>query len=551
MYRGIIPGKRSTPIGWPVVDDPPETSEDGPLALARAVIATAKRHKLLMTAWIAICVGLAAFYAHTIPLSYTATATLVLEPQRQSPASGNDAVSAPALDTSRAETELEVIRSERLLANVFESLALATHPELSFQSPGLIGQLHGRIKTMLGMLPTRAPTAEEIRQIAFINFAQRVGVRRIGQAYVVEVSYTSSDPTFARRVANAIVSAYLWQSIAFKSDAAREGGEFIQGRVNALSAQAKAAARAVAAGALPDAPTPDADARVIGAALQPLGPSAPRTGLIIALGGLLGLISGMFAVAFGSVRDRRIRTPESLTNAAGIPCLATVPEASRRKGSTRLSEADMRSLVSSEPESAFAAAIRDLRTSIYLPRTLDRRDGNHTVAFVSCDPQAGCTLLCTNLAYLLYESGSNVMLIDADIHRIGSGLSYQVPLTKASLADMLATGASVDKSTFANLDGITLIPARSHSSRANHLAYLGAPEMARVIDYAQKEGEVLLDLPPLSVGGSAKAGAIHADAIVIVVEAGRTTTDELISAVKALKGVGANVIGAVLNRVNS
>ena len=168
---------------------------------------------------------------------------------------------------------------------------------------------------------------------------------------------------------------------------ARNGAEIIQARVNALSAQAKAAAAAVAAGAIPDSPTPDADARIIGAALQPLTPSAPRVGLIIALGGILGLTSGFLAVALASALDRSIRTPEDLTRATGLACLATVPEVSRGTGLSR----------------AFAAAIRDLRTSIMVAYSSKRREGNFAVALVSWAPEAGCTLLCTNLAHMISE----------------------------------------------------------------------------------------------------------------------------------------------------
>ncbi|MBL7405968.1 lipopolysaccharide biosynthesis protein, partial [Escherichia coli] len=91
---------------------------------------------------------------------------------------------------------------------------------------------------------------------------------------------------------------------AAKADAAKNGAEFLQGRVNALASQARSAAAAVTEGTLPDAPTPDADARVIGAALQPLKPSAPRKTLILGLGAMIGLVGGLLAVALLQAFDR-------------------------------------------------------------------------------------------------------------------------------------------------------------------------------------------------------------------------------------------------------
>ena len=73
-----------------------------------------------------------------------------------------------------------------------------------------------------------------------------------------------------------------------------------------------------------------------------------------------------------------------------------------------------------------------------------------------------------------------------------------------------------------DLDGVALIPARSRSSEANFFAYLGAPEMEQIIDYARKRSDVLLDLPPLCNAADSKAAALYADAVVIVAVAGRT-----------------------------
>ena len=77
---------------------------------------------------------------------------------------------------------------------------------------------------------TAADATEELRQIAFLNFANRLTARRVGQSYVIEIAYSSSDPALAARVANAAASAYLLQSVEFKADAAASGAEFLQGR---------------------------------------------------------------------------------------------------------------------------------------------------------------------------------------------------------------------------------------------------------------------------------------------------------------------------------
>lgn len=549
MYKGSVPGRMAS--FWPIVENP-EPSEDGPLALVRAVFVIAKRHWFKLLAWLITCVALAAVYAYTIPPSYTATATILLDPRRPASAPAQENAALPSLDMPRAEGELEVIRSERLLSQVFERLNLSQDPEFGFRQPDAAAapernRITARILEAFSSADRNADPAEVARQSAFANFASKVTVRRVGQSYVVEVSFTARSPTLARRVANATVSAYLLQSVSLKADAARNGAEFIQARINALTNQTNAAAAAVAGGTLPDIPMPDADARIIGAALQPLTPSAPRPKLIIAFGVVLGIIGSFFAVVAIHAFDRRIRTADTLTRTTGLPCLASVPQTKRLKGLSKLTEVDMRAIASSNPHDAFATAIRNLRTSINLAFASGEPNGNYAVAFVSWDRNAGCSLICSSLARILHCGGKPVTVIDTDIHV--RGRSAGETADGVSLADLLTNGAHFDERSFQNVDGVGLLPARAKDAGTNYLADLGTPELAQIVSNRRQAGNVLIDMPPLCEIADAKAAAIRADAVVLVVAAGRTTIEEATEAVAALKSAGANVIGAVINRV--
>jgi succinoglycan biosynthesis transport protein ExoP len=571
MNRGALP-VYSTPM-IPVAE-PPHEPEDGPLALARALIAGVGRYKFRLTAWIATCALLAAVYAHTIVPSYTASARLLLEPRR--PASVVRDGSSQ-LDVYQAESEFQAIRSERLLAYVFsrldpqgnlsvsqpeatagqstapggvpnrpDRLEIAKQPQPSSQPASFIAYVREQVGSMIDV-QIDPPPAEVARQEAFANFVSNVGLNRVGQSYVVEISFTSPNPALASSVANAIVSAYLWQSLALKADAAVNGGEFLQPRVDALSAQAHAAAAAVVAGTIPDTPTPDADARIIGAALQPLEPSAPRTKLIIALGSVLGLISGSFTIFAAQAMDRRVYTPAAVSRATGLPCLAAVPEVSRRR--LRRAQVDTGAIVLSHPQEAFATAIRDLRSSLSIGLPSGRGKGSHVVAVASWARGAGCTLISQNLARVIRGGGRRVTLIDADLQGAVGNRPGEPPAKASSLADMLIAGARPEEVSFLSLDGVDMLPGPSRDVATNYFADLGGPEMGNLVDYARTHGDVLLDLPPLSAAVDAKAAALQADGVVIVVVAGRTTTDDLASALRALRQIGANVIGVVLNRV--
>lgn len=544
MYRGPIPRERATML-LPVAEPP--SAPDGVVALLRALLRAARRTRVGLALWCLACIAAAALYAFTATPTYTATASLLLDPRRPAPSAGQDV--AAQLDTSRAESELQVLRSERLLAHVFQKLNLVDHPGFAPKPPGPIDLLRRRIEDALHVV-RRPPTPEEIRQTTFEAFSRDLTARRVGQSYVVEVSYTATDRNLARQVANAAVSAYLWQSLVVKADAAKSGAEFIQGRMNALAVEVQAAAAAVAAGSLPAAPTPDADARVIGAALQPLKPSAPRKPLVLLLGIAVGLFGGFLAVAVSHALDRRVRHRSDIESKTGTNCLAVIPELGRRIPASH--HGRRMELASSRPTEPFGIALRELRSALEISMVGMVNKSNFAVALVSCTSRAGSTLIGSNLACLLRDTGACVTVIDADMSGAAAWEVLDPTSTTATgLAELLACGSADRPAHLAAGRGVTVIPARSSSGVGHPVVALGGPAMREVVEDARQTGCVILDLPPLSRVAEARAAALCADMVVVVAEAGRTTIDELDETVTTLRSAGANVVGAVLNRVRT
>ncbi|MGU3665324.1 Wzz/FepE/Etk N-terminal domain-containing protein [Methylobacterium sp. A49B] len=545
-----IPPDRLQPIR-PLPGVPSAELPDGPLAVLSAALKAAIRQKYVVLSWVVICVGLAAFYAITAKPTYTATATLLLDPRRPVGSANSDSSSANSLDTSRAESELQVLRSERLLANVFNSLDLANNPAFAFEAPDKRGSSGFSLRGMLG-LSNAPPSPDTVLQIKFENFVQQFSVRRVGQSYVVEVSYTSGDPTLARRIANAAASAYLWQSIAAKADAAKNGAEFLQGRVNALNSQARSAATAVSNGSLPDAPTPDADARIIGAALQPLKPSAPRKPLILGLGATVGIVGGLLVVAIRQALDRRIRTPQDLAQRVGLSCLATLPSVPRPNARGRRDAFDLRRTSAQWlNDTKTVLGIRNLRTSIMMELSTRGLDEAGIVAFVSCGTRSASPLIGLSLVKIIRESGELAVLIDADIYGTKPeylGLDSEVE-DYDTLAGLLLEPEKVSSAKLLEFQGASILPARMPSREIGTGIYLGSPAFQKVVNRWRATSHVVLDLPSLSDSADTLAAARQADAVVIIVEATRTTADEVLEAVKTLRNAGAAVTGAVLHNV--
>ena len=520
------------------------------MQMLASAVAAARRRIAPLLLWIVLCFTAALLYIYVTPASFTASATVILDPKRSNTAIGDGTLNTPlpVLDVAAAESQIQVIRSERLLSSVFDALDLANAASLQPGPPSFISRV---IEQLAGLL--RAPhqlsdKKSEREAAAFDAFTGRVSARRVGQSYVLEVSYTSYDPTESRKLANAVVSGYLGQQVSFKLAAAQNGAEYLQGRVNTLNNELKAANAGVLAGTVPSILLPDADARVIGAALQPLGRSAPKSGLVVGLAVVSGLLSGLFGVAILNRLDDRVRSARQIERATGLPCLGAIPDVRRRKSSMKRSILDMTRLVRQDPGGRFAESMRDTRTSILLMLAGKRE---HAIGITSWREGEGRSLIASNLSQIIAMSGSPVTLVDAEIHQLTSSLTSTVAPVSFSLTESLldATGNSLSDSVMLETD-LVFVPARSGDHSEGYRAYLGAPGLPKLIETWRAQGNVIVDLPALGSSGDARAAAACLDGVVIVVEVGRSTIDDVEHAMSALLQAGATVIGTVLNKID-
>ncbi len=541
------PVERASRI-WPLDNASKDNRVDGPVMFLKLIFAIAWQYKIRLLACMFSGIVLAALYAHSLPRTYDATATMLLEPRQFANASSS--VLQQGLDLNSAESELQIILSERLLSAVFESLKLYESPELAPQPAGLLksaitGTIEWVRSTFSGQpaedeisTPTQSPEGN-LKRIAFANFVDRVSARRVGQSYVVAVEYWSTDPAQPARVANAIISGYILQSVTSKEQVASAGTETLQGRLDVLAAQIETAKQAMTEGTLPKAATPDADAKITGAALSPLAPSSPRTSLIVAFGGILGLFCGMAVLALSITFDRRVRSPKDLEFETTLPCMAEIPEVGGRlQLATRVA--------AGQRMQRHGAAIRDLRTLIDISHTHKKGEKNAVIALAGYSRDAGGSALALNLADMLKRSGRAVTVFWCGEQTKGVSGG---PL--ASLADAAISNADIADMVFEQRDGITILPVLSRDTVTNVYSNFRHPRVREIIEAARQKGDVIIDLPALDSSLDALALASQADVVVIVTRWGRTTREAVKNAEQQLRRAGANLVGYVINRQRS
>lgn len=207
---------------------------------------------------------------------------------------------------------------------------------------------------------------------------------------------------------------------------------------------------------------------------------------------------------------------------------------------------DWRIISAFEP-GAFTEAYRLLRTQV-LQRL--RENNWNTLAITSAADSEGKTLTAINLAIsLASEVTCTVLLVDADLRQPRLRNYFGLP-QEAGLGDYL-TGATDDIGSLlvhpSGIDRLVLLPGGQ--PQPDSAGLLSAPRMLQLIDELKNRYPsriVLFDLPPLLSASDALAFSPYVEAALLVVEEGRTRSNEVIRAAELLQKT--RLIGTVLNK---
>lgn len=205
-----------------------------------SLIAAFRRRGVLFTAVASVvCLIVLALMLGQTPV-YTATANLQINTRKEQVVAGQAVLSALDAEAAIVDTEVEVLKSPQLAANVVDALYLTDDPEFNARlrkSP--LAAFTDRIGR--AALPDR-----EIERQQVIDAVSRLlMVRRVGLTYSMAVSFTSHSPAKAARIANAFAERYLQSQLTAKFDANSQANAFLGARLEDLRRQVETADAAV------------------------------------------------------------------------------------------------------------------------------------------------------------------------------------------------------------------------------------------------------------------------------------------------------------------
>jgi succinoglycan biosynthesis transport protein ExoP len=288
---------------------------------------------------------------------------------------------------------------------------------------------------------------------------------------------------------------------------------------------------------------------VVDQALLPTSPSLKPYSTIVLTDTVFALIVGVVVAFLLESLDTGLRSIAEIENVIELPSLAIIPKARRTppEQTANLTTAQRNISVLTQPKSQFAESFRALRTSLLLATT---GHPPKLLLFTSATPSEGKTTTACNLACILAQRDTRVLLIDADLRR--PNVHHRFGLSgKVGLSTLLTGGSTLEESLqhvpeVPNLDIISSGPVPPFPTEM-----LSSAAMTALLERCMSMyTHVVIDSPPVLSVTDGVILARQADAVVLVVRHGKSNKNVVRRARDLLIRSGAPITGLVLNAVD-
>jgi polysaccharide biosynthesis transport protein len=274
-------------------------------------------------------------------------------------------------------------------------------------------------------------------------------------------------------------------------------------------------------------------------AVVPGGSIRPRPLMNAALGAMIGLILAAGMVFLIEYLDDTLKTPEDVERALGVPVMGFVADlrVRRRKANDIF--------ILRQPRSAVAEAFRSLRTNI---GSSAAERPIRTLLVTSTGPSEGKTTIVANLAAAFSQSKKRVVVMDADLRRPKIHRMFGLNNTKG-LSNLFVDGERIQNVSQVDPELPNLLVIPSGDPPPNPAELLASTRMSQILEQISRHVDlILIDTPP-SMVADAQILAARVDAVLFVIQPGKTRANMAKAAMESFRRSGARVIGVVMNRI--
>ncbi len=280
--------------------------------------------------------------------------------------------------------------------------------------------------------------------------------------------------------------------------------------------------------------------RVVQRATVPPTADAKLRYLVIAFGGLMGMVVGMAGVAFWEFQARRVSTVAEISEGLGLRVVGALPSLTgagwrkKKRGGADLQQ-------------NLAESINAIRAALLHSAN---QESLRTVMITSAVHREGKTTLASQLAASLARAGRRTLLVDADLRNPTLNRLLELPL-EPGLCEILRGEASIDDAIRpTRVNGLWLVAA-GQSCRES-IEALAKPVCRETFEKLRPNFDfIVVDGGPVLPSADTLFVGQCADAALISVLRDVSSIPKVYEAYERMQAVGISVLGVVVGGIRS
>jgi capsular exopolysaccharide synthesis family protein len=216
----------------------------------------------------------------------------------------------------------------------------------------------------------------------------------------------------------------------------------------------------------------------------------------------------------------------------------------RNKQDKRNIDADRKNLISDETPFRIVEAYKNLRANLLFSLSTS---GNHTVIFSSSEPNAGKSFTCANLAITMAQTGTRVLVVDADLrkpimHRLFRR-ENEDGLSRLLSGQTVEINGLLQREVMTGVDLVTAGPVPPNPSEL-----LGHVRAKQILEAFTKAYDyIFIDTPPLNMVSDALLLMPYTAGVLLVARQGQTHLADLHEAAARCQSFGTAPLGIVIS----
>lgn len=287
--------------------------------------------------------------------------------------------------------------------------------------------------------------------------------------------------------------------------------------------------------------------RIIDTAIEPVKSIKPRGIVTLVLSIVVGVFVGVLIALTRNLLRTGIKDTTEIETEFDLPVYATVPRSPQQliKDKILKKKKNIPLLAVKDSDDVAIESLRSLRTAIHFALA---KTENKVIMISGASPGVGKSFISANLAAILAQSGSRVLLIDADMRR-GYLHKYFSDENAEGLSELLLEKTNIAAAIKpTELDTLSFLGRGKNPTHPSELLNTGLFE--QLLEQLKADYDhIIVDTPPVLAVTDATIVSQYSDVNLLVVRFAQTSKKELELTINRFTNSNSQIHGVVLNDI--